>query len=126
MSIDFQKNNFASLSVGDILQYNLLPAALRNEFSESLYMMMELILTRLREDIIRNSIFENLKYLVFKYVFQQVVTEAIHLCRYDDETYTDETSYSDLLSYYNQQFHIGCHFAIITLYVTHGMRYYTA
>ena len=90
------------------------------------YMMMELILTRSREDIIRNSIFENLKYLVFKYVFQQVVTEAIHLCRYDDETYTDETSYSDLLSYYNQQFHIGCHFAIITLYVTHGMRYYTA
>jgi hypothetical protein len=34
--IDFQKNNFAALSVGDILQYNLLPAALRNEFSESL------------------------------------------------------------------------------------------
>ena len=35
--IDFQKNNFAALSVGDILQYSLLPAALRNEFSESLY-----------------------------------------------------------------------------------------
>jgi len=29
------------------------------------YMMMELILTRSREDMIRNSIFENLKYLVF-------------------------------------------------------------
>jgi len=35
-SMDFQKNNFAALSVGDILQYNLLPTALRNEFSESL------------------------------------------------------------------------------------------
>jgi hypothetical protein len=34
--IDIQKNNFAALSVGDILQYYLLPAALRNEFSESL------------------------------------------------------------------------------------------
>ena len=29
------------------------------------YMMLELILTRSREDIIRNSIFENLKFLVF-------------------------------------------------------------
>jgi len=37
IAIDFQKNNFAALSVGDILQYYLLPAALRNEFSESLY-----------------------------------------------------------------------------------------
>ena len=27
ISIDFQKNNFAALSVGDILQYYLLPAA---------------------------------------------------------------------------------------------------
>ena len=34
---NIQKNNFAALSVGDILQYYLLPAALRNEFSESLY-----------------------------------------------------------------------------------------
>ena len=41
--IDFQKNNFAALSVGDILQYNLLPAALRNEFSESLYKIDRLI-----------------------------------------------------------------------------------
>jgi hypothetical protein len=32
--IDIQKNNFAALSVGVILQYYLLPAALRNEFSE--------------------------------------------------------------------------------------------
>ena len=30
------ENNFVALSVGDILQYYLLPAALRNEFSESL------------------------------------------------------------------------------------------
>ena len=36
-AIDFQKNNFAALSVGDIRQYYLLPAALRNEFSENLY-----------------------------------------------------------------------------------------
>jgi CDP-glucose 4,6-dehydratase len=36
LCIDIQKNNFAALSVGDILQYYLLPAALRNEFSESL------------------------------------------------------------------------------------------
>jgi hypothetical protein len=33
---EYLQNNFAALSVGDILQYNLLPAALRNEFSESL------------------------------------------------------------------------------------------
>ena len=32
------KNNFAVLSVGDILKYYLIPAALRNEFSESLYL----------------------------------------------------------------------------------------
>ena len=36
-SIGFQKSNFAALSVRDILQYYLRPAALRNEFSESLY-----------------------------------------------------------------------------------------
>ena len=33
-AIDFQKNNFAALSVGDILQYNLLPAALRKARSK--------------------------------------------------------------------------------------------
>jgi hypothetical protein len=36
-AIDIQKNNFAALSVGDILQYILLSAALRNEFSEGPY-----------------------------------------------------------------------------------------
>jgi hypothetical protein len=36
-AIDIQKNNYVAFSVGDILQYNLLPAALRNEFSECLY-----------------------------------------------------------------------------------------
>ena len=41
MDIDIQKNNFAALSVGDILQYYLLPAALRNEFSEILYHIKE-------------------------------------------------------------------------------------
>ena len=40
-AIDFQKNNFAALSVGDILQYYLLPAAFRNEFSVSLYLKMD-------------------------------------------------------------------------------------
>lgn len=40
-----------------------------------------------------------------KDVFKQVIIEAIKLCRYDDETYTDEASYNDLLSYYNQRFH---------------------
>jgi hypothetical protein len=40
-----------------------------------------------------------------KDVFHQVVAEAIHLCRYEDETYTDEASYTDLLSYYNQRYH---------------------
>jgi hypothetical protein len=38
--IDLQKNNFAASSVGDILQYFLLPAALQNEFSEGLYIWL--------------------------------------------------------------------------------------
>jgi len=36
-TVDIQKNNFGVLSVGDILYYYLLPAALRNGFSENLY-----------------------------------------------------------------------------------------
>jgi superfamily II DNA/RNA helicase len=40
-----------------------------------------------------------------KNVFREVITEALRLCRYDDDTYTDEASYEDLLSYYNQRFH---------------------
>lgn len=40
-----------------------------------------------------------------KKVFNRVVEEAINICRYDDEEYEEEASYSDLLSYYNQRFH---------------------
>jgi len=40
-----------------------------------------------------------------KAVFKNVISEAIKVCRYDDESYKDEASYSDLLSYYNQRFH---------------------
>ena len=40
-----------------------------------------------------------------KDVFKNVISEAIKVCRYDDESYKDEASYSDLLSYYNQRFH---------------------
>ena len=38
-------------------------------------------------------------------VYHRVIAEAINLCRYDDTEYTDEASYNDLLSYYNQRFH---------------------
>ncbi len=48
-TIDVQKNNFAALSVGDILQYNLLPAALRNEFSVCLYGMQYALKYQLRK-----------------------------------------------------------------------------
>lgn len=40
-----------------------------------------------------------------KDVFKNVISEAIKVCRYDDESYKDEASYNDLLSYYNQRFH---------------------
>jgi len=41
-----------------------------------------------------------------KDAFQRVVAEAIHLCRFDDETQTERATYDDLLSYYNQPHHL--------------------
>jgi hypothetical protein len=38
-------------------------------------------------------------------VFQNVVEQAISLCRYDDMSYKGPASYDDLLSYYNQRDH---------------------
>jgi len=38
-------------------------------------------------------------------VFQQVIEQAITLCRFDDENYKGPASYDDLLSYYNQRDH---------------------
>ncbi|MCB0290615.1 MAG: DEAD/DEAH box helicase [Calditrichaeota bacterium] len=38
-------------------------------------------------------------------VFPKVVAAAYELCRFDDPAYTDEASYDDLLSYYNQRYH---------------------
>jgi hypothetical protein len=40
-----------------------------------------------------------------KDIFKNVISEAIKVCRYDDESYKDEASYNDLLSYYNQRYH---------------------
>jgi len=40
-----------------------------------------------------------------KHVFNAVILAAIKLCRFDDPSYTDEASYNDLLSYYNQRYH---------------------
>ena len=37
--------------------------------------------------------------------FHTVVEEAIKICRYEEETYTDPASYDDLLNYYNQRDH---------------------
>lgn len=39
-------------------------------------------------------------------IFNKVIVEAIKVCRYDDDTYKDPASYDDLLSYYNQQYHL--------------------
>jgi len=40
-----------------------------------------------------------------KDVFRNVISEAISICRFDDENYNDEASYDDLLNYYNQRYH---------------------
>jgi hypothetical protein len=40
------------------------------------------------------------------HVFHQVINEAIRLCRYDDADYLEKASYDDLLSYYNQPYHL--------------------
>jgi len=37
--------------------------------------------------------------------FRNVISEAISICRFDDENYNDEASYDDLLNYYNQRYH---------------------
>lgn len=38
-------------------------------------------------------------------VFHDVISQAISLCRFDDEGYKEPASYDDLLSYYNQRDH---------------------
>ncbi len=38
-------------------------------------------------------------------IFQQVIQQAIEICRFDEETYKGPASYDDLLSYYNQRDH---------------------
>lgn len=45
------------------------------------------------------------RFIEDKDVFGQVIDQAITICRYDDPDYTDEASYDDLLSYYNQRYH---------------------
>ena len=40
-----------------------------------------------------------------KDTFTEVIKEAISICRYDDPEYTEDASYDDLLSYYNQRYH---------------------
>lgn len=40
-----------------------------------------------------------------KDTFRDVIKEAIAVCRYDDQEYTEDASYDDLLSYYNQRHH---------------------
>jgi len=40
-----------------------------------------------------------------KDTFRNVIKEAIAVCRYDDPEYTEDASYDDLLSYYNQRHH---------------------
>jgi hypothetical protein len=45
------------------------------------------------------------QFLDDKSVFSNVIEEAYKICRYDDEDYSDEASYEDLLSYYNQKYH---------------------
>lgn len=45
------------------------------------------------------------QFLDDKSIFSNVIEEAYKICRYDDEEYTDEASYEDLLSYYNQPYH---------------------
>jgi hypothetical protein len=40
-----------------------------------------------------------------KDTFRNVIKEAITVCRYDDPEYTEDASYDDLLSYYNQRHH---------------------
>lgn len=41
-----------------------------------------------------------------KDAFQNVVTEAIRICRFDDSSQTERATYDDLLSYYNQPHHL--------------------
>lgn len=38
-------------------------------------------------------------------IFQQVISQAKEICRFDDEMYKGPASYDDLLSYYNQRDH---------------------
>lgn len=38
-------------------------------------------------------------------VFNAIVKKAYDICRFADTSYTDEASYDDLLSYYNQRYH---------------------
>ncbi len=39
-------------------------------------------------------------------IFRQLIDEAIKICRFDDPDYKDPASYDDLLSYYNQRYHL--------------------
>lgn len=38
--------------------------------------------------------------------FNRVIKKAYEVCRFDESTYRDPASYNDLLSYYNQRFHL--------------------
>jgi len=38
--------------------------------------------------------------------FQRIVKKAIEICRFSEENYKDPASYDDLLSYYNQRYHL--------------------
>lgn len=38
--------------------------------------------------------------------FKKLVDEAYKICKFDDKSYTDPASYNDLLSYYNQRYHL--------------------
>lgn len=41
-----------------------------------------------------------------KDIFLEIVKEAYKICKYEDTNYSDPASYDDLLSYYNQQYHL--------------------
>lgn len=38
-------------------------------------------------------------------IFHELINEIIKICRYNEEDYKEESSYDDLLSYYNQRYH---------------------
>jgi len=40
-------------------------------------------------------------------LFKRLIDEAYKICKFEDKSYTDPASYDDLLSYYNQRYHLS-------------------